>query len=1032
MILESVRRRRVPLGLGLLLAVVWLLTGITRTDQEGGPAVLDSPLRVLRPRVLAPGWHLAPPGLLRISLYPLEPATLSFRSGGRDRNALVTHEGIEITAAGTIRYRVDPERVLEVHRAVGPGYDSVLRRWVQEALRSAIGSADYVDISGARIEDLRAALGQALAERFRVAGLELLSCDVGSVRIRSSLLSEGEPQRRATGTKALLIGLDGADWNIVDPLIEAGRLPNLARLARSGVRGRLHSITPMLSPVIWTSIATGVQPARHGIIDFLATTGRDGERVPVTSDLRRTKAIWNMLSENGLTVGVAGWWASFPAEKVNGFIVSDRVAYQLFGAGAAHDQTRVGKVYPPELGDLVASLTVAPETIGAAEVARYVRLPADPASLPPEQNRLIDDLKTLLAAGDTYTTISLALRERFHPDFQAVYLEGTDTVAHLFMRYAPPLLPGVDREDQQHFGRAVDEYYRHADELVGRLVEAAGPDTAVLICSDHGFRTGDNRPLTDSRIGFGQAADWHRKYGIVILYGSPFRNGHRLEEASVLDITPTILALLGLPVAEDMDGRPILDAFDPAFLGAHPIRYVPSYEIRTTASAAAPGMSGPGPPRPGGPGTPSSLDPQGDQELKQRLESLGYLRQDTANSHNNRGMILLGQGKYDEAIGEFEQAIHASEDLGIARINIARALFKKRDYQAATKILDDYSSRQPRSKDAENLLGNIAMEQKHYADAERHFRKALEYEPNFTDARNSLGILYDRLGRRDDALREFLKVVSVDPEYAEAHNNIGLINKEEGRAQEAIASFRKAIEADPEFAGAYSNLALVLEQMGDLNEAGEQFRNALQRDPQNAAVRTNYGGLLYTLGHYEQARVELEKAVAADPVYASAQNNLGAVYGRLGRTEDEIAAYRKAIALDPEYADAHHNLGLALLKRGKVEEGESELRRALSIDRAYVPAYLNLARSLLGRGRQQDAVEILNAGSRAVPTDAGLQGLLGEAYLRLGHRDQAIAAFEQSLRLKPDQADLRQRLRTLGVARPETGSPPDDSRRDIP
>src|SRR5207245_56418 len=94
-------------------------------------------------------------------------------------------------------------------------------------------SADYVDISGARIEDLRAALGQALAERFRVAGLELLSCDVGSVRIRSSLLSEGEPQRRATGTKALLIGLDGADWNIVDPLIEAGRLPNLARLARS-------------------------------------------------------------------------------------------------------------------------------------------------------------------------------------------------------------------------------------------------------------------------------------------------------------------------------------------------------------------------------------------------------------------------------------------------------------------------------------------------------------------------------------------------------------------------------------------------------------------------------------------------------------------------------------------------------------------------------------------------------------------------------------------------------------------------------
>ena len=270
-----------PLGLGLLLVAAWLLSGITRTDQQGGPAVLDSPIHVLRPRVLGAGWHLAPPGLLRISRYPLEPVTLSFRAGGRDTVALVTHEGIEITASGTIRYRLDPQRVLEVHRAVGPVYEIVLERWVQDALRTAIGAADYADISGARIEDLRSALGQTLAERFRMAGLELLSFDVGSVRIRSSLVSEGEPQRRATGTKALLIGLDGADWNIIDPLVEAGRLPNLARLARSGVRGRLHSITPMLSPVIWTSIATGVQPSRHGIIDFLATTGRDGEKLVV-------------------------------------------------------------------------------------------------------------------------------------------------------------------------------------------------------------------------------------------------------------------------------------------------------------------------------------------------------------------------------------------------------------------------------------------------------------------------------------------------------------------------------------------------------------------------------------------------------------------------------------------------------------------------------------------------------------------------------------------------------------------------------
>src|SRR5262249_34274778 len=141
--IESIRKRRVPVGLGFLLVAVWLLTGIRRTDQESGPAVLDSPLGALRPRVLAAGWHLAPRGPLPISRYPLEPVTLSFEAGGRDRTTLVTHEGIEVTATATIRYRLEPDRVLEVHRSVGPGYTRVLERWVQDALRTAIGSSDY-------------------------------------------------------------------------------------------------------------------------------------------------------------------------------------------------------------------------------------------------------------------------------------------------------------------------------------------------------------------------------------------------------------------------------------------------------------------------------------------------------------------------------------------------------------------------------------------------------------------------------------------------------------------------------------------------------------------------------------------------------------------------------------------------------------------------------------------------------------------------------------------------------------------------
>jgi predicted AlkP superfamily phosphohydrolase/phosphomutase len=106
-------------------------------------------------------------------------------------------------------------------------------------------------------------------------------------------------------------------------------MPNLAALIERGSRSRLLTISPTLSPVIWTTIATGVKPERHGIVDFTAVNKDTGAAVPVTSNLRRVPALWNILSGAGRTVGFVGWWASFPAEKVDGYIVSDRIAYQL-------------------------------------------------------------------------------------------------------------------------------------------------------------------------------------------------------------------------------------------------------------------------------------------------------------------------------------------------------------------------------------------------------------------------------------------------------------------------------------------------------------------------------------------------------------------------------------------------------------------------------------------------------------------------------------------------------------------------------
>ena len=1048
--LEKLRRRRAPIGVGLLLLALWLGAGIRYVTPEQQALVLDSPFGLLEPRSVAPGWQLAPPGLLRLSAYPTRAVSYRFALGG-DALPLVSREGLEVSIEGNLSYRIEPERVLEIHREIGPELErTFVAAILQQRLSVIVGAARYDEISGARSDDLRIELGKVLTEQFRTSGVVLLSCGVASVRIRHADAGERIAARRVPGMKVLLVGLDGADWNILDPLIRSGRLPNVARLTGEGTRGRLRTITPMLSPVIWTSMATGVLPGRHGIVDFVASTGREGERVPVTSTLRKVKAFWNILSEQGLNVGVVGWWASYPAEPVSGFVVSDRVAYQLFRAPLGGEQERRDKVYPADLDEIVSSLTRHPEAITSAELNSFIHDADDSLALLPDDQQRIESFKTLLAAGDTYAAATEALAGRFNPDLTAFYLEGTDTVAHLFMSYTPPPLEGTTPDERRRYGGTVDAYYRHADTMLGRLIQASQP-TVVILCSDHGFRTGDNRPLTDSRIGYGPAADWHRKYGVIVLHGEPFRRAHYIDEASVIDLTPTLLTLFGLPVAEDMDGRPLLEAFSDAFLEQYPVRYIPSYEgegvvllqdreeapaERTTAPTGGAGSTGAGEesgrtvatePTPAVADRGVPADPAGDEALLERLRSLGYLSQDSANSHNNRGLLLLGRGEFGAAIEEFELAVGAAEDRVLARYNLARAHYLNGDARQAVETLQALLQRQPDSKEAENLLGNIAMDAGRLQDAERHFRRALEIEPRYPDGLNSFGLLYHRQGRPDEALQLFRQVIAIDPAYAEAHNNIGLVLQKSGRLDQSIAAFRRAIDADPEFAGSYSNLAVSLERQGDLVSAEEQFRQALRRDPGNVRVRVNYGGLLYQQGRLEEAREELQKAVEADPEDASAHNNLGAVYGRLGRAAEEIESYRRAIALQADYADAVHNLGFGLLRAGETMEGERQLRQLIALHPDYTPGYLTLARHLLDGGQVAPAIALLKAGMAAIGGDWGLHLLLGEAYLRQGETSRALEAFDASLAIRPDQPEVRNRaaaLRTL-LANPGEGGQDD-------
>src|SRR5262245_35178721 len=144
----------------------------------------------------------------------------------------------------------------------------------------------------------------------------------------------------APSQRIVLVGLDAADWLTIDPMIAAGELPTFARLEAAGRTAVMISTPPLVSPILWTTIATGLPPDRHGVLDFMVDLP-GGAQTPVRSIDRRGPALWNFFSANQRRVGVVGWWATWPAEHVLGTVVSDAVAPQLLQASPQIDADAV-------------------------------------------------------------------------------------------------------------------------------------------------------------------------------------------------------------------------------------------------------------------------------------------------------------------------------------------------------------------------------------------------------------------------------------------------------------------------------------------------------------------------------------------------------------------------------------------------------------------------------------------------------------------------------------------------------------------
>ena len=357
--------------------------------------------------------------------------------------------------------------------------------------------------------------------------------------------------------KVLLIGWDAADRKVAAPMMDAGAMPNLAKLVSGGVIGNMSTLFPVLSPMLWTSIATGKRAHKHGIPGFSEPDPASGGVRPITNLSCKVKAVWNILNQNGLQSNVVGWWPSNPAEPINGVMVSN-----LFQSATIRKDgswpIRPGTVHPPRLAESMMEFRVRPQGIEGEML-----LPFAPhaAEIDQEKDKRLISITKVLAENASIHAAATATMQLEPWDFMGVYFDGIDHFCHGFMRYHPPQLKSVSDEDFRLYSGVIKAAYQFHDLMLGVYMELVPEDTAIMLISDHGFHPDHLRPEHISNEPAGPA-DEHRQFGVFVLNGTGIKKDDIVFGASLVDLAPTILQLFDLPTGLDMDGRPLVGAWE--------------------------------------------------------------------------------------------------------------------------------------------------------------------------------------------------------------------------------------------------------------------------------------------------------------------------------------------------------------------------------------------------------------------------------------------------------------------------------------
>jgi tetratricopeptide (TPR) repeat protein len=675
--------------------------------------------------------------------------------------------------------------------------------------------------------------------------------------------------------KVLGIGWDAADWKVADPLMARGRMPNLKRLVENGVRGSIRTLEPRLSPLLWTSVATGKRADKHGILNFVEAEPTGGGIRPSTSTSRKTKALWNILSQSGLRTNVVSWYASHPSEPIRGVGISNMWCEGMPQSAREAWALPAGSVHPADLAPSVETLRTHPSKVNAAELRALV---PELARLAPGDVR-VGLLQRLLAQMHSVQNAAAWLIEHGPAwDCMLVFNEAIDVFGHHFMAYHPPKMASVNDKDFDRFKGVVDGVYEMQDRMLGRLLQLAGPETTVVLVSDHGFHSDHLRPTVPPAADDKHAAmdaTWHREHGVVVLSGPGFTRGtpdnpKEVQGSTLLDITPTVLALLGLPMGADMDGRVLVEALDRPV----EVERVPSWDEIEGESGMHP--------------ADLRVDTiESAQAVKQLIE-LGYLADMSGDeqamldnidreSRFNLSMAKLGRGDFLGAAELLAALVESKPGEARYALSLAQCWLNAGDAAKARAAIETFLVHCPGHADAGMALAGALIAEGRPAQAATMLEKetaahAAAGGPSVPERDCLLGTAYIEMRDAAKAESAFRRAAAADPHNARAKLGLAQSDLIRERYESAAEHAFEAVQLQHFLPDAHYTLGVALARHG-VTLSGDERKE--------------------TLGHAVQF---LGIAVSMQPGYLDAHRYLASVHGLLG--DAASSAKHKGIAVE--------------------------------------------------------------------------------------------------------------------------------------